>query len=50
MEQILAIFTMILDFLKTDYSIYGMTFSFWQLFVLGCLAVILGMILHAIFS
>jgi len=50
MEVILSLFNMLIDFFKTEYSIFGMTFSFWQFFVLGCLAAILGLILKAIFS
>lgn len=45
MEYLGQIFTLCIDFMKTEYTVYGYTISFWGIFVFGAVCSLVCMLL-----
>lgn len=50
MEQVVSVLNSLMGLFDMELSLFGFSFSFWQLFVAGVLASVLGMILRAALS
>ena len=50
MAQFVDFMSLIIDFLKMEFTVYDNTFSYWQVIILTCLAGIIGYFIRNIFE
>lgn len=50
MNEFVQFMGLIIDFCMQEFTIYGYTFSYWQVIILVCLAGLIGVLLRGIFD
>lgn len=50
MKDVATIFSSVVDLMKTEFTIYGVTLSFWQIFILSILIGFAGSALYKLFG
>lgn len=50
MQDLLDVLSLSFNLVQQEFTIYGFTFSIWQVIILSCLASIIGYIIRKIFG
>lgn len=50
LEQFVDFMKMIFDFVRMEFTIWGFTFSYWQVIILSILASLVGVFIHRVFN